>query len=227
MGGRLFIEFCGEERVVAPPDVLSFGRAADLAIDDNPYLHRVVGRIAHDGRRWWLHNLGRTVAVTVLDRRGSSSSTVGPGSAAALVHGEFVLAFSAGPATYELNGTLEDVERLDDLAGPAPAGPGATEEWGRVDLNEDQAALLRVLCAPRLLMPADRWAPVPSNRECALRLGWTLAKFNRKLDHLCEKLHRAGVRGVHGDLGLLAADRRRVLVDHAVQVGLVQVEDAA
>jgi hypothetical protein len=30
---------------------------------------------------------------------------------------------------------------------------------------------------------------------------------------------------VHGDLGLLAADRRRVLVDHAVRVGLVGIED--
>jgi hypothetical protein len=60
-----------------------------------------------------------------------------------------------------------------------------------------------------------------------VRLGWTLAKFNRKLDHLCEKLARSGVRGVHGDLGLLASDRRRVLVEHAVAVGLVRVDDLA
>jgi hypothetical protein len=59
----------------------------------------------------------------------------------------------------------------------------------------------------------------------AARLGWTLAKFNRKLDHLCVKLARAGVAGVHGDLGQLATDRRRVLVEHALEVGLVGPQD--
>lgn len=71
-------------------------------------------------------------------------------------------------------------------------------------------------------MPADQWAPIPSNRECAAALGWTLSKFNRKLDHLCDKLHRAGVRGMRGDLGLSATDRRRVLVEHVVRSGLLE-----
>lgn len=233
MAGRVFIEFCGQEVGLAPNDELTFGRAADLVVDDNPYLHRIVGRIKHRGGSWWLANLGTTVAVTVLDRTGASSATVAPGSTTALVHGEFVLAFSAGPSAYEITGTLEDVEREHDLgldAGPRGDRPGspdlpATLEWGRVGLNPDQRVLLAVLCRDRLRLPSDRWAPVPSNRACATTLDWTLAKFNRKLDHLCEKLHRAGVRGVHGDLGLLAADRRRVLVDHAVQVGLVTRDD--
>ena len=69
--------------------------------------------------------------------------------------------------------------------------------------------------------PSDQWAQIPSNRSCAAELGWSLAKFNRKLDHLCERLQRAGVRGLHGDLGLSALDRRRLLVDHAVRSGLL------
>jgi hypothetical protein len=110
--------------------------------------------------------------------------------------------------------------------GEGRAGAGAvTLEWGRVDLNDDQRLLLAALCEPRLRDPADRWAPVPSNRSVAARLGWTLAKFNRKLDHLCVKLARAGVAGVHGDLGQLATDRRRVLVEHALEVGLVGPQD--
>jgi len=162
----------------------------------------------------------------VLDRDGTSSATVGPGSAGALVHAGFVLSFAAGPAIYEIEGTLEDLERREDLdSGPAGEGGPVTLDWGRVELNDDQRALLVMLCEPRLRRPSDRFSPVPSNRSCAARLGWSLAKFNRKLDHLCEKLDRAGVRGLHGDLGLLAADRRRVLVDHAVQVGLVRAEE--
>jgi hypothetical protein len=107
-------------------------------------------------------------------------------------------------------------------------GPGSpTLEWGRVDLNDDQRLLVVALCEGRLTAPADRWAALPSNRSAALRLGWSLSKFNRKLDHLCEKLDRVGVPGGHGDLGLLAADRRRVLVEHALEVGLVTPADLA
>ncbi len=225
MSGRVFVEFCGEEHTVAPGHELTFGRSGDLEVDDNPYLHRVVGRIAHRGGSWWLHNVGRTTPVTVLDRDGSSSATLGPGSSAALVHAGFLLAFSAGPSSYELEGALEDQERLADLRGPDGTDAPVTLDWGRVELNDDQRLLLVALCEHRLIRPADRGAPVPSNRECAAAMGWTLAKFNRKLDHLCEKLHRAGVRGVHGDLGRLASDRRRRLVDHAVDLGLVARAD--
>ena len=232
MPGRVIIEFCGQEWSLAPGEELTFGRTGDLVVDDNPYLHRTVGHIGHVGGAWWLRNVGRRVAMTVLDRTGSSSATIGPGSSTALVHGEFMVAFAAGPSVYEISGTLEDVERAADLGRDGLEGGAegsdqlpVTLEWGRVELNDDQRALLTVMCSERLRFPADRFAPVPSNRSCAAMLGWTQAKFNRKLDHLCEKLHRAGVRGVHGDVSLLASDRRRVLVDHAVQAGLVSLAD--
>jgi hypothetical protein len=219
-GDRLLVEHCGDERIVAASGELTFGRAADLVIDANPYLHRVVGRFRHDGRSWWVDNLGRSVTLTVLAASDTSSSTVGPGASAPILHAESVVAFTAGPADYELLVVRERAERLADL-GVRPDGPLVTLEWGRPELNPDQWALLRVLCEHRLDRPADQWAPIPTNRECATRLGWTLAKFNRKLDHLCEKLERSGVRGLRGDLGLSALDRRRVLVEHAVRSGLL------
>jgi hypothetical protein len=52
-----------------------------------------------------------------------------------------------------------------------------------------------------------------------------MSKYNRKLDHLCQKLDRAGVPGLYGAEGAQASDRRRALVDHAVAVGLVTVDD--
>lgn len=224
-GGGLILEFCGEQFLLAPGDALTFGRAADLVLDDNPYLHRVVGSVEHRAGTWWLQNRGRAVAVTVHDLVGASSATVGPGSELALVWGRFRLSFRAGPVPYELDGLLEDHDRLEDVLGPAATGSTATLEWGRVELNDDQRALLLVLCEHRLRHPWDRAAPPLTNRAAAVRLGWSLAKYNRKLDHLCEKLARSGVPGVHGDLGMLAADRRTVLVDHAVSVGLVRLED--
>ena len=48
---ELVVEFVGDERVLTPPDEeLTFGRAADLVIDDNRYLHRVLGRFASGER---------------------------------------------------------------------------------------------------------------------------------------------------------------------------------
>lgn len=223
--GKLVLDFCGEQFRLFPGDELTFGREADLALDDNPYLHRVVGKVSLRGGAWWLHNVGRTVAVTVHDLVGSSSATVGPGSGIALMWGRFRLSFRAGPVPYEIDGTLEEHEWLEEVGGSSPPGSSRTLEWGRVDLNDDQRLLLAALCEHRLLNPWDRTTPPLSNRAAARRLGWTVAKYNRKLDHLCHKLARHGVPGMQGDLGLLAADRRSRLVDHAVEVGLVGVED--
>ena len=220
---RLLVEHCGDEQVVDPGDDLTFGRASDLVVDTNPYLHRTLGRFRHDGRVWWLDNVGGAVTLTILSAGDLSSSTIGPGSSAPILRVESVVTFVAGPVAYELMVTRADAERRADLAGAVDvAGPLRTLEWGCIDLNPDQFELLEVLCAPRRAMPADQWAPIPTNRECAAELGWTLSKFNRKLDHLCDKLHRAGVRGMHGDLGLSATDRRRLLVDHVVRSELLE-----
>ena len=37
----------------------------------------------------------------------------------------------------------------------------------------------------------------PSSADAAARLGWTVTKFNRKLDNVCQKLADAGIRGLH------------------------------
>lgn len=227
MAGRLFVEFCGEEHVVEPGGELTFGRSGGLEVDDNPYLHRVLGRFVHRSGVWWLDHLADRTPVTVRDLHSPASATVAPGTSIVLTHGEFLVGFVAGPTRYELGGALEDRAWAIDLLGPDGLEGTRTLDWGRVELNDDQRLLLVVMCEARLRDPAAWDQPVPSRRAGAARLGWSESKFARKLDHLCEKLARAGVSGVHGDSSAGAVDRRTRLVEHALDLSLVTVGDLA
>ena len=68
-------------------------------------------------------------------------------------------------------------------------------------------------------------ADLPTNRAVARRLGWSITKFNRKLDNLCNRFATLGVGGLRGSIDHLATDRRRRLVDHAVESGLVSADE--
>ena len=81
--------------------------------------------------------------------------------------------------------------------------------------------------------PAEPWlrrtgtGPVdlPRNADAAARLGWTLTRFNRKLDNICYKLDRIGVKGMRGGPRSHASYRRTALVDYALTARIVTVED--
>ena len=64
----------------------------------------------------------------------------------------------------------------------------------------------------------------PGRATC---FGWTITKFNRKLDGLCRKYAAAGVGGLRGSSDLLARDRRVRLVDHVVHAGVISAADLA
>lgn len=227
MAGRLFIEFCGEEYLVEPDGELTFGRSGALVVDDNPYLHRVLGRFVMRRGVWWIDHLSDRTPVTVRDLHSPANASVAPGTSHALTHGEFRVGFTAGPTRYELEGALEDGEWAIDLLGPDGLEGTRTLDWGRVELNPDQRSLLVALCEGRLRSPSAWDHPVPSRRDGAQRLGWSEPKFARKLDHLCEKLTRAGVAGLLGDTAAGAVDRRTRLVEHAIEARLVTAEDLA
>lgn len=229
MGPRLEVDFCGEIHEVRPGEPLTFGRAADLVIDeDNPYLHRQLGRIRYAAGVWWLDNLGSLVDLSVVGRSGARihlpASAADQVRSAALVDDEMGIEFRAGTTNYRIDvraphATIE-VE-------PAPADPGgdSTVAHGQIVLVPDERLLLSALAAPRLLDPLAGPTSLPSNREVADRFGWKLTTYNRKLDRLCERFRRAGVAGLQGSRGAEAANRRWVLVEHAVASGLVTVAD--
>src|SRR5699024_12726263 len=77
------------------------------------------------------------------------------------------------------------------------------------------------LAEPMLVREGSGMSAVPTSAQAAQRLGWQLTKFNRKLDNVCDKLDRLGVRGLRGGPGKLASHRRARLVEHAVFSRLV------
>jgi hypothetical protein len=220
--GTLFLEFLGEAISVEPDASLSFGRSADLVVDaDNQYLHRVLGCFVAQGDVWFLQNLGRHTPLRVVDRSGVSRVEIGPGDQHPLGFEEFVVLFQAGPTTYEIGGALPEPTPLE-LGEVLPTD---TVEFGLVSLNAEQRLLVAALAEP-LLRDTPNWASrMPGNKEVARRLGWTITKYNRKLDYLCRRLAELGVSGLQGGSGTLATGRRQVLVQHLVDRGLVTAAD--
>jgi hypothetical protein len=222
----LVVEFLGEEHEVATGESLSFGRSADLVVDDNRHLHRRLGRFEFADGLWWLHNVGSALTIEVVDRNSPSRLALAPGATMALVFEEAALRFRAGSTSYEIG---VDVPLRPPEATARSAGDGAdgTRTVTAADLSftPDQLRCVLALAEHRLLDPSA--VELPTNRAAAARLGWKLTKFNRKLDNVCMKLGSAGVAGLHGDLGALATRRRQRLVEFAVASQLVGPDDLA
>ena len=225
---RLLVDFCGELHRLSPGDELTFGRAAQLEIDDNPYMHRLVGRFFHQNDRWWLRNEGRTIAISMVDAQTRARSYVTPGSEAAITLASGVARFEAGPTSYEIDLLIEGSE-VEAEAGAAPrTNEGSdTITVAELPLVASQRRLLAALAEHMLLNPTADRIVVPTNRQVATRLGLRITQFNRGLDRLCAKLTRQGVTGLAGDSGDLAMDRRERLVQWAITNGVVTSQDLA
>jgi len=220
----LRVVFVGEEHDVDPcrTDGLVFGRGAALDVDSNPFLHRRVGRFVSDGRYWWVENLNGWTSINVASE--GRRVMLQPHGRVALVHQHSVVQFEAGSCEYELHAHLAGVPELP------PAEPGdlddvtATFQPAELPLTEEQRLLVTALAERRLRHPHAEHRRLPSNQELAEPLGWTISKFNRKLDWLCEKLHRIGVSGLRGG-SRRAVDRRDRLVQYMVDNGHVTPAD--
>ena len=229
---ELRVEFCGEEYSAAQDETLTFGRSADIVLDENRFLHRVLGEFSHSNGLWWLRNVGSSIAVTLHDDGSPSMSRIAPGSSVPVVFAASTVRFDAGGTTYEM--TLDLVGDDPDDAEPndaenSPASDVAVDETAiaemtttttSIPLTDDQFALLLALARP-LLSGGDS---LPTNRQLASSLEWTVTKWNRKLDGLCTKFAKAGVTGLHGSADRLAKDRRMRLAEHVVHSGIVRPE---
>lgn len=226
----LIVDFIGELHRVAEGDVLTFGRAADLVLDDaNPYLHRLVGRFFFHADAWWLENLGSHVAVDLATTDGAVVHLPPCADPAAppvtiVPRGRFSLTFEAGGTNYQIDGEAPSRPAsigagADDRTGPA------TATFGHVPLTDEERQLLVALCRPVLLDPTVGPDSLAANRELARELDWSASKFNRKLDYLCTRLTKVGVRGLQGGRGSEAVNRRWRLVEHAVSSRMITADD--
>lgn len=227
---KVTVVFCGEEYAVSPDTGLTIGRTGDVEVDDNPYLHRTFLVVSHEAGFWWLSNTGSTLTATVADEQGLFQAFLNPGARVPLAMKKLIVWFTAGPTTYDfeihvaspafktITSDAKDSGELDrDEVGAATVG--------RVSLTPDQKLLIVALCEPFLRRREAGTSQIPSSATAAERLGWTLTRFNRKLDNVCQKLADAGTRGLHGGVGKLATNRKARLVEHALSTKLVTEDD--
>lgn len=221
----LEIEFAGDRVAIDPETPFTVGRDADLVIDDNPYLHRRLATLTHDGSNWWLANTGSAIALSLSAGNGVYQAWVGPGVRVPIVFGRLAVVFTAGAFTYEFVVHLANPTWHEVVPPTEARGLDGDATQGRAELTESQRLLVLALAEPLLTESGAGPASIPSSARAAARLGWPLTTFNRKLDTVCEKLDRAGVPGLRGEAGKLAVHRKARLVEHAVLSRLITVDD--
>ena len=218
----LTIDFAGE-RVAVDRLPFTVGRDGDLVIDENPFLHRRFLQLdaGADGVPI-LTNVGSQLVATVSDPDRKLDANLAPGAAMPIVYATTIVRFAAGSTRYEF-----EIERA--AATPVPEIDDepldGTATVGRVSLTPDQMLLVLSLAESALRSGAAAAAQIPTTAIAARRLKWTTRKYNRKLDNVCDKLSRMGVRGLHGDAGAHAANRKGRLVEYALGSRLVTSDD--
>ena len=142
---------------------VTFGRDADLELDNNPFLHRRTGAFVREGDAWSIHNVGSKLFLTVVSGDGTRAE-LPPGTRHAIVHGTGLVRVVAGRSTYEINYALA-------ADPPAPAGEQlAPPEDGTLTVQVDLALTPREIdflvtfARPTLLGLAE---PMPTYAEVA------------------------------------------------------------
>lgn len=222
----LTLDFVGEETELVSGETFVIGREGDLVVDDNQFLHRQFLTLSDASGVWVLRNIGEQLAATVSDPEGRLEAFLGPGAMLPLVFEETIVRFTAGPTTYELTLRLDAPAFRPNPMAEEPSDQTASRKTiGHVMLTVDQRLLILALAESGLMSSGGRAAVLPTSAQAARRLGWTTTKFNRKLDNVCDKLNKLGVRGLQGDSGSLASNRRARLVEYSMAVRLVTRDD--
>ncbi len=216
--GCLLVDYCGEMTLLEVDQTLTFGRGAELDIDDNAFLHRQLGRFEHRDGRWWLVNTGSRIELEMFDRTTKASARLTTGTAQMLPGEKLLVHFVAGSTRYELLVNGPAIERVE------PAEPSDTVGLHLIPWTHEQRLLMTVL-AESLLRNPHQPLQLPTNDDAQSRLDWSKTKFNRKLDNLCERLTNLGVRGLDKGVGGRNNHRRRILAEVAVERGILSEAD--
>ncbi|MEL7209441.1 MAG: hypothetical protein AAGK32_14590 [Actinomycetota bacterium] len=99
--------FVGE--IYRPAAELTFGRQADLSLDDNNFLHRRAGRFRLRDNTWWLENIGSRLRLTMVSSDGSLLD-LQPGSSSPLLGDRGEISVTAGPTRYSMEYDLQHIQ---------------------------------------------------------------------------------------------------------------------
>lgn len=217
-----YVTFCGERFDLSPEEPFVIGRHGNLRLDDNPYLHRRFLEIGFVEPMWWIANVGSQLTATIADESGLMQTWLSPGARVPLVFPCTTVWFSAGSTNFELEVAVEAAPYFRS----ADIEPQVGEQTiGRSAFTPDQFILVVALCEDSLRNGNLVATVLPTAAQAAERLRWTVTKFNRKLDNVCQKLERAGIAGLHGGPDGLALNRRARLVQYALATRLVTRDD--
>jgi len=225
MSRGMWVEYLGERTPVGADDRFTIGRIADLSVDDNPYLHRVFLELRCEAGVWLVANVGTQLSATVTDERDLFAAHIAPQGVLPLVFERMRLRFGAGTTTYEIRLELSDppfTSAAEDEYGIG-ADLGAPTQLP-VDLTPDQRLVVLALAEHAFHRTGSGPSPLPTSAEAGQRVGWSERKFTKKLDQVCKKLSKAGVRGLHGGPGDIAANRRARLVEYCLTSRIVTPE---
>lgn len=229
MDEDITIDYCGELYHPLKEKPLTIGRDADIVLDNaNPFLHRVFLEVEYSNHQWTLKNVGTNLSATIAIDDGVMRAWLAPGGIIPLSFNKVVVWFTAGETTYEFeihqrNAIFESAEIRQDIAENGER----TMDARSIPLTPDQKLLVVVLAEDVLRRGNREPGSIPTSARAADRLGWTITKFNRKLDNVCGKYAQMGVRGLHGGPGRLANSRKARLVEYTVSANIVTKEDLA
>lgn len=218
------VEFCGEVYTLDSAQPFTIGREGDLVVDSNRFLHRHFLQVCSVDNFWWLTNIGSKLSVTVVSGEGSVQAWLGPQGRLPLVFAKTSVWFTAGATTYEIMIHLDEAPFTTTPAVDPHENVEPTTSLTAA-LTPEQMEMLVVLCQPLLAKEVATPSEIPTSALAAERLGWSLTKFNRKLDLVCEKLAAGGVQGLRGDSDRLAVNRRSRLVEYAIATRMVTKAD--
>lgn len=208
---NLTVRFVGES--YRPTSDLTFGRDAELFLDDNSYLHRKAGRFRLRSGTWWLENLGSRLRLTMLSSDGSLID-LQPGASSPLLGLGGEVSLTAGPTRYQIDYELdEDQISRDDTIGASERDSGVdTITYGTI-LTPRELDFVVVLAQGRL---TGRLGPLPSHGEIAEIWGVSSKTVDNTLQRLRAKLRKQNVSFVQST---------ETMVEYLVAQGLVTMAD--
>ncbi len=206
---ELIVRFVGEE--YRPVQQLTFGRHADLCLDDNNFLHRRAGRFRLRDGTWWLENVGGRLRLTMVSSDGSLLD-LQPGSSSPLLGDRGQISVTAGPTRYALDYELQRIQvAVTDPSGYRISGAD-TMTYGPI-LTPRELDFVVVMAQGRL---TGRLGPIPSHSEIAEIWGVSAKTVDNTLQRLRAKLRSQNINSVTSS---------ETLIEYLVTQGLVSLAD--